>query len=519
MTGTVKVGVSAVEPSTAVLEVRGLTKRYPGVVALDEVAMTVRNHEVVGLVGQNGSGKSTLLKVLAGLVKPTTGTVFLRGREVQLRNAAEARSAGIGMVFQEQSLIPNLTVAENIFLGVEGRSMPRGWLRWGDLNRRAQQQLDKIGLQVRPTDTAEDLSMGQRQMVELAKALVTEEITNEEPVLLFDEATSVLSRDEVAVLLEQINRLRSHAAIVFVSHRLDEVLAVADRAYVLKDGRRVAERTKGSWDVEEFFQLMVGREAGHDYYQLASQSSFGGAAIRFEWSDLTRVGTYRGVSGAVHAGEVLGICGVESSGRASLMRTLFGAEAPDQGTMRLGGREVRFSSPKAAVEAGVGYIPADRTLEAVFPDLSVEGNITIGRLSQWAVGPVRRAGREAAEARTWVKRLAIKTPTPETPLSSLSGGNQQKVVFARLMLPPSPSVLLLDHPTRGLDVGAKEEVYRIIRDFAASGTAIVLISDSLEETIALSHNLVVMRDGEVTASFPAPANAKPEPLTVLEHML
>lgn len=505
--------------SVPVLELRGVTKRFPGVVALDDVDLVVRPHEVVGLIGENGAGKSTLLKILSGVYTPDSGEVLVRGRPERFRGPRDAARAGIGIVHQEQSLVGSVTVAENILLGAEGSSVRGGVYRWSDLRRRAQAQLDKIGCPIPPGTVVDTLTFAQRQMVEVAKALSVEEQVRSEPVIVLDEPTSVLEGEDLEALFAQVDRLREMASVVFVSHRLDEVLRVSDRVYVLKDGRCVAERDPRVLDEQELYRLMVGRENVGQYYREDEQASVDDAPEVVSVRSLTRRGAFADVTFAVRAGEVVGIAGVIGSGREDLCRTLFGAEPVDSGELRMEGRPVRFGSPADAVRAGIGYIPAERRFEGVAMGMSVGENVVLADRSVVSRGPLldpRAARRLVGD---WVERLRIRTPSTSTDVAKLSGGNQQKVALAKWLVSPRLRVLVLDHPTRGLDVGAKEDVYRFVRQMCAQGLAIVLLADTLEETIALSHRVLVMRDGRVDAQFDAPPGAKPSQVDLVERMV
>jgi ribose transport system ATP-binding protein len=499
---------------------QALTKSFPGVKALSAVDLTVSVGEIVGLVGQNGSGKSTLLKIIAGLHRPDSGTLTVRGRAVSFSGPAAARREGIGMVFQEQSLIGNLSVAENILLGLEGETAAHGRVHWSRLYSRAQEYLDRLDSTIDVRAQADQLSQGERQVVELAKSLATEGAISGSPLILLDEATSVLSRSEIESLFTQLERLKEHAGIVFVSHRLDEVLRLADRVYVLKDGECVAQRERGGWTEDEFFGLMVGSGLNADYFRIGRQidGKVDGPAV-LELEGLGGDG-FSDVSLSAARGEVLGICGVEGSGRAELLKALCGAGLAKRGTMRLNGRPVTFHSPSQAVEQGIGYVPAERTRDAALLDMSVGDNITISRLRHLSAGPLinrrtlRRVGLE------WIEKLGIRTTSPDVRMRNLSGGNQQKAVFARWLVAGDLKLLLLDHPTRGLDVGAKRNVYDLIRDISdGQGVTVLLVSDSLEETIGLAHRVMAMRDGQVTATFEAPASDKPNPSLILEAMV
>ncbi|HTF53790.1 MAG TPA: sugar ABC transporter ATP-binding protein [Pseudonocardia sp.] len=502
-----------------VLELRGVTKRFPGVVALDDVSIRVAPHEVVGLIGENGAGKSTVLKILSGVYQPDEGVLLMHGEPVRFRGPRDAARAGIGIVHQEQSLVGSVSVAENLLLGVEGRSVRGGFYRWSELNARAERQLAKIGSKISPTARVNSLTFAQRQMIEVVKAISVEDHAHAEPVVVFDEPTSVLAGEDLETLFAQIERLRSRASVIFVSHRLDEVLRVSDRVYVLKDGRCVAEREPGSVDTQELYRLMVGRASTGQYYREEEQGGVDDAEEVLGADGLTLRGRFSDVSLSVRRGEVLGIAGVVGSGREDLCRAIFGAEPVDGGELRVGGKRVRFRVPADAVRAGVGYIPAERRFEGVAMGMSVAENILLADSSAASVGPFAVPRRRAALVKEWIDRLRIRTPDSGTDVASLSGGNQQKVVLAKWMSSPRLRVLVLDHPTRGLDVGAKEDVYRFVREMCAQGLAIVLLSDTLEETIALSHRVLVMRDGQVAARFDAAPGAKPTQVDLVEQMV
>jgi ribose transport system ATP-binding protein len=505
--------------TTAVLSTSNLAKRYPGVVALDDVSVEIRPHEVVGLVGENGAGKSTLLKVLAGVIPPDGGHILLRGREIRFHGVAEARRAGIGMVFQEQSLLPTISVGENILLGAEGPARWHGVYRWGRLDTLAREQLAKVDSTIDPRTRTDSLGFAERQMVELAKALAIEETTRSEPIILLDEPTSVLEAAEIATLFRQIERLRATTSIVFVSHRLDEVLRVADRIYVLRGGRVVAEAPRAEVEATDLYRLMVGDEAqdGHFHEELYRPPDMG--RVRAEGQGLAHDSAFRDITFGVHAGEVLGLAGVQGSGREALCRALFGAEPLAGGEFRLDGVALGLRSPVDAVRAGIAYVPAERRSEGVFAGMSVAGNMTIAHTSSVRRGPFLDPARESRLTRSWIERLHIKARSPAASVQTLSGGTQQKVVLARWMIGPAARLMILDHPTRGLDVGAKSEVYAIVRQLAATGMAIVLMADTLEETIALSDRVMVLKDGQSVATFEAPPGDKPSPVAIVERMV
>jgi len=500
-----------------VLRVENLSKGFPGLQALDGVSIEINSHEVVGLIGENGAGKSTLLKVLAGLYPADQGRILLRGRETSFRSVAAAADAGIGLVFQEQSLLPNVSVAENILLGYEGEAVRFGLYDWRSLYRLAAVQLDKLGSKIPPDAATQSLSFADRQIVEFAKVLTIEERTRHEPVILLDEPTSVLESEEVDRIIALIKRLRERASVVFVSHRLDEVLRVSDRVYVMTNGRCVAERDPRHCDVAELQQLMLGRELSIAYDNRSARPSAAPDNVRLRVRDLSQAGRYEGISFDLRGGEVLGLAGVQGSGRDALCRTLFGAESADSGQFLIDGAFVRFENPADAVEAGVGYVPAERRVEGIIGGLSVKENMTLAHLREVMRGPFIDPRREGNLAARWIDRLRIKTPSPKTPTGNLSGGNQQKVVLTKWLIAKDLKILVLDHPMRGLDVGAKAEIFTLIHDLARSGIGILLIADTLEELIALSDTIVVMRDGRISGRFQS--SEPPTQLQILERMV
>ncbi|GAB4086798.1 sugar ABC transporter ATP-binding protein [Myceligenerans cantabricum] len=501
------------------LEVRGLVKHYPGVKALDGVDLVVRQHEVLGLAGENGAGKSTLLKALVGLVKPDAGEIWVRGEKVRLRSVVDAADHGLGMVFQEQSLVPNLTAAENIVLGSEGLGVRRGIYRWSTMRRLAQEQLDKIGSHIDPLARTDTLSFAERQMVEIAKVLRIEERTSHPPVIILDEPTSVLESKEIETLFTQVRRLREFASVVFVSHRLDEVLDVCDRVAVMRGGLSVGEVSAAGAAPAELHRMMIGSTGSDDHYHgAAAEPSGEHREPRLAVRGLSGK-TFSDVDLDVHAGEIVGIVGVHGSGREDVCRALFGAEPTTAGEVVLDGQKLDLSGTRAACAAGVGYVPAERKTEGMVGPMSVADNMTFTKQQSRCTGPLIRPGKQATLVDRWIERLSIRTPHRGTAIQRLSGGNQQKVVLARWLVSGDVRLLLLDHPTRGLDIGARSEVYRLMRELAGSGVATVLLADSLEEAIGMSDRIVVMSDGRATTEVAAPAGDKPTPLDLVKEMV
>ena len=504
-------------PIESALSVVNVDKSFPGVHALKEVSFEVRRGEVIGLVGENGAGKSTLMKILSGVYQPDSGKIEIAGQPTRFENAADANRKGIGMVFQEQSLLTNLTVGENIYLGNEAQFTRYGIVDWKALYAAASRQLAKVQIDVDPRMRADDLDFAARQMVELAKALTLEEHASDHLVILLDEPTSVLERAEIDVLFARVRALKSRASFIFVSHRLDEVLELSDRIYVMKDGAVVADLAAADANITTLHHLMVGRSLQAEYYREPLQKAFR-EEIVLEVDGLSLGNAYKNISFKLHAGEILGIAGVIGSGREELARTLAGFAPHSSGKLRVANREVHLMSPAEAVDIGIGYIPRERRVEGLVLFLPVAANITLADLENLTRHGLIDAREERRLATSWVDRLKIRTPSINTLCLNLSGGNQQKVVLAK-WLNAKARILILDHPTRGLDVGAKEEVYELVRAVTTEGVAVILTSDTLEETIGLSHSLLVMRDGKITYRAEANPGHKPSQIDLIGHMV
>lgn len=504
---------------TGSLVLKGVRKTYGSVVALEGIDLEIPAGQVLGLIGQNGSGKSTLLKILAGLAMPDDGQIILDGEPIVLDSASTAGSFGIGMVHQEQSLIPNLTVAENIFLDKPHPAMKNGLYRWGALNKAAEEQLRKISVELPVKALVEQLRFAERQQVELAKVLAIEELVDRPPVILFDEPTSVLTPEEIKLLFKQINRLRGNATIVFVSHRLEEVLEISDRIVVMTDGRKVAERDSRSVDRNELYELMVGRQRLSNTRSIRRPAASDDKPV-LKIEQLGSAQHFRNVGFELRRGEILGIAGVLGSGAEELCRAVFGAERIDSGRIAIEGRAMTPGSPRNAVREGIGYLPADRRAEGMLPSRSLFENavLTFGLNYGWRSVILRRSSERPA-ALEWMKRLKVKMHTPYAPISSLSGGNQQKTVLAKWLLAKRLKVLFLDHPSRGLDPGARDDLFAVIRQQAEKGLSIVFVGDTISELLELSDRILVMRDGEITAHFDLASGALPKEEEVVAAMV
>ena len=502
---------------SVLLELKNVTKEFPGVRALDSVDLRVEPNEVVGLIGENGAGKSTLVKILAGIHNIDQGEMFYEEKPARFRSPRDAFNHGLAMVFQEQSIIQTLTVAENIFLGREHE-----FLRFGVIDKRAmkaaaRKELAKVHLDCDPAIKCSKLDFAARQMVEIAKALSLDGRIDGHIVILLDEPTSVLEQREIDLLFEIIGELKAKASIIFISHRLDEVLSVSDRIYVLRDGEVVHETPAAEATITGLHEHMVGRQLDHQYYRENKQRPEVGAPL-LSVRDLAIDGEFRNLSFDLAEGEILGVAGVVGSGREALARCLGGLLPPGSGEVLVEGSPVRLNRPYQAVTAGFGFVPSERKSEGIVTGLSVAENMTLAAGERFSRLGFIRFAEELAECRRWIDRLRIRTPSTRTPMQSLSGGNQQKVVLSKWQIFGS-KVAVLDHPTRGFDVGAKEDVYELIREMAEQGVAIILLGDTLEEVIGLSNRILVLRDGEVSASFDAPVGAKPDQIDLISHMV
>ncbi len=491
-------------------------KTFPGVRALKAVDFTIGRGEIVGLVGENGAGKSTLMKVIYGAYQADGGTITKDGKAVRFQNPRQAMDHGIGMVFQEQSLITNLTVMENIFLGFEKQFVRFGVMNWKAMAAAARAQLAKVKLSIDPATVTAKLSFAQRQLVELAKVLTLEERVEGDLVILLDEPTSVLAREEVELLFGIVRELTTRASFIFVSHRMDEVLELSDRVYVMKDGEVVDVVTRETARIEAIQHKMVGRDVDKEYYREQKQKPHGDEVlVRFDGVSVAN--RFEDISFDLRRGEVLCLVGTEGSGREAILRTVFGLEKPTGGTVTIKDRPATRFSAQDSVAAGVGYVPRERKVEGIVAGMNVYENMTLSQMKNYSGGGVLRIAEEKALAEDWVKKLKIKTPNIYKDCGGLSGGNQQKVVLAKWRSAGS-DIILLDHPTRGLDIGAKEDVYDMVRDMSAAGAGIILVADTLEEAIGLSHTLLVLKDGVQQQVFHGRPGDKPSLYDLVHHM-
>jgi inositol transport system ATP-binding protein len=486
--------------SEPLLRMEHITKRFPGVLALDDVSFEVAPGEAHGLLGENGAGKSTLLKILSGAYAPDAGAIEFDGRPIALETPLAAQQSGIVTIYQEFNLIPTMTVAENMFLCREpGRGQ---FISWKRMVRATAEQLAHLGLSIDPLAPVSDLSVGEQQMVEIARAL-----SMRSRLIVMDEPTAALSEQEVERLFRIIADLKARKiSIIFVTHRLNEVMRICDRVTVLRDGRRVGSGSVGPLGIDDFVKLMVGRSQHQLFTRLGDERSPGRVVLRVEGLSRSRdpvnphATVLSDISFDVRAGEILGIAGLMGAGRTEVARSIFGADPRDSGTISVDGSPVVIRSPIDAIRRGIGLVPEDRKQQALFLELAVRHNLAISSLKQlsWAKWFVSdRAEDELVER--YRKVLDIRMASADTKIADLSGGNQQKVVLAR-WLALQPKVLIVDEPTRGIDVAAKAEVHQQLDALARSGIAIIAISSELPEILAISDRIITIREGRITGN-------------------
>lgn len=502
------------------LSVEHVSVQYPGTLALNNLDMEVFAGEVLGLIGENGAGKSTLMKVITGVEKASSGSMLLHGTDYSPRNAIDANKLGVGLVFQEQSLIQNLTVAQNMFIGKEDPYVKHGLIDMKLMNADTKDLLDEMEIRsIRPTARVSRLDFASRQLVEIAKVIhCVRDVEEKGAVILLDEPTSVLSEQEVQQLFRQIRRLCQRGnAVIFVSHKLDEVMEISDRICVLKDGSKVVEMVNHDVDEGILYEKMVGKTASGEYYQVANQRSPDQEVV-LELDSLCQRGYFGDVNIKLHKGEIIAICGVIGSGKENLCAVICGDEAPTSGEIKVRGTVRRFTSPFAALCNGILSVPRERRVEGVISDFSVYENICMSNYNKVKSHGMISDKLAREQAKRYAGELEIKLPGVSQKVINLSGGNAQKVVFARV-LASDADILVLDHPTRGVDVGAKAEIYGMIRDIANQGKSLILLGDTLDETIGLSNRVFVMKDGVITKEFDARPDAKPEQLDIVKYMM
>jgi rhamnose transport system ATP-binding protein len=468
-----------------------VTKSFGAVRALSDGSLKLYAGEAHGLVGENGAGKSTLVKILAGVHRPDSGLFTLDGKELSLHGPAAAAAAGIAVIYQEPTLFPDLSVAENIFIG---RQPVRSWKRinWAGMNEAVKGVLDRLGVRMNVTTLARGLSVADQQIVEIAKAL-----SFNARVIVMDEPTAALSNAEVDRLFEVISALRAQgAAVLFISHRLADVFSTCQRVTVMRDGRFVMSDAIGNLTVDAIIRAMIGRDLSSLFPKTVDDP--GAEVLRVE--HLTREGVFTDVSFNVRAGEIVALAGLMGAGRSEVARAIFGIDGRDAGRVVLNGKTIPAGSPTVSMAAGMGFVPEDRRQQGLVMDLAIDHNVALASLGRLTQGTIIRRSAETALAADWATRLRLKYGRLKDPANTLSGGNQQKVVLAK-WLARQPSLLIIDEPTRGIDVGTKAEVHRLLDEIAHQGVAVLMISSELPEVLGMADRVLVLREGRIAAEF------------------
>jgi ribose transport system ATP-binding protein len=506
---------------TSLLEARDVAKSFGNTHALHGVSLHVDYGEVIGLIGENGAGKSTLLHTISGNLRPDAGDVLVRGRRISFSSPRDANLNGVFHIYQELALVGCLPVFENLFLSHEDMFSRRGVLQRSKMRQRARETLAEFGHDwIDPSTNVDAYDFSTRQVIEIVKAFALSKLLEiESPIVLLDEPTARLNREEVDFFTELLGEMRQRAAIVFVSHRLSEVLELSDRVYVLRDGTVTAHVTPSEASEGELHQLMVGRARSEHFYHEHLQLQPESRPV-LHVRGLSRPQSFHDVDLVVNAGEIVGVAGLVGSGKSDLAAAVFGGLPHTTGEISVDGVPIKRNTIEAMARAGVGYVPPDRHAQGVMLGLPISWNMSLAELAH---GERRRMlldiGEEEDNARTQVAVLGIKTSGTRALARTLSGGNQQKVLLARWLSRGVLKLLLLDNPTHGVDAGAKEDIYRVLRLVAEKGVGILLVSDDLSELIGLSNRIVTMKDGAVVGEIEAPPNAKPAEVELVAQML
>lgn len=506
--------------NTVHLTVKGTNKIFPGVQALKNVSMEVKKNEVLGLAGENGAGKSTLLKIIAGVYMPDSGEMVLNNQPFIPANYRDATAHGISMVFQEQNLVENISGYENVFLSHENHFTSFGILNKKEMIERTESYFDRFGLDINPLKPLSIYSFSERQMLEIVRAFIISEIYEVvTPLILLDEPTAALSEQDRELLFNKIREYKDRATFVIISHRLSEIMNMSDRIIVLKDGENVGEVFPSESSERNLHTLMVGRELSEDTYKLREQLDKVGDDEIVRVENLTSKGKFEDVNFALKRGEILGIGGLVAGGKKTLGKTVFGIESFDEGKIFLDGVLIKNVSIKNMMKHKVGYVPAERKGLGIIEYLSVGWNISLPSIMDFKKYnlPIIDSKRENEIIDEYISKFRIKAKKSDL-CYSLSGGNQQKVVLAK-WIAKNLDVLILDNPTRGIDVGAKEEIYSLIRELTASGLSIILITDDLLELIGISNRIIIMKDGKVQGETFAGKDSKPSEEELVKYMV
>lgn len=500
-----------------VLELENVTKTFPGVRALDQISFSLKKHDVLGIVGENGAGKSTLFKIISGVLAQDVGSVKLNGKKYHSHNYNEATKFGIFQIFQNSALIQTMPVYENILIGYEKMFSYFGIQNKREMILLVQKKLNEYDLKVDPKSMILELDISTQKMIEIIRALtIFDFVRADNLILLFDEPTSFLKKDDVDRLFDIIEKIKKRASIMFISHRLKEIITLCETYLVLKDGKLIDQGLVENITESKLQESMVGRKQSKDYYKIKQQKESTDSEL-LSVENISSHNSFSEISFKLNRGEILGLGGLLGSGKEELGKALFGAKNIDSGTVHLKGKRIKNFKTHWLTKGKIGFVSGDRYNEGIFPYLSVRYNLTsasILDLSKFFIVDIKK---EQALSDEFIKSFNIKTTSQEALISNLSGGNQQKIILARWVMAKS-EILILVNPTQGVDVGAKEEIYQFIRELAKLGNAIILISDDLPELIYLSNRILLMKEGKLAKELVSPATKKPEEVEVIKYI-
>lgn len=511
-----KIGSNSIHPF---LNMVNISKSFLDVKALQEVNLSINENEIVGLVGENGAGKSTLVKILAGVYKADRGKISIDDKDIYINNPQDAKKHGIGIVFQEQSILKNMTVCENLFLGQEKFFLNLGVLSQERMLKEASEILAELDIDIMPTRNANTLNFIQREMIEIARNVWLARKSNARvPIILLDEPTTALEQNDIKFLFQKLNEIKKHTAIIFISHRLEEIVTLCDRVYILKDGKNVGCFNKDDISENLLRSKMVGKELVGEFYQSSMQRKAGEKVV-LELKGCSKKHAFYDVSFQLKEGEILSICGTVGSGKEALCKAIFGITKFDSGDVYIDGVNVKgyINSPMDAFNKGIGYIPEDRRNEGLILNLPIFENITLTVLKKLKSHGLVSRKKQFEVTEKIVKKIDIRSASITALCKNLSGGNQQKAVLGKWLLSGN-KILVMSHPTRGVDVGAKQQIYTLMREMVNDGMSLITMGDSFEEDIGLANRIIIMKDGKIITIIDA-NESKPTPVDLIEYIV
>ena len=511
-----KIGSNSIHPF---LNMVNISKSFLDVKALQEVNLSINENEIVGLVGENGAGKSTLVKILAGVYKADRGKISIDDKDIYINNPQDAKKHGIGIVFQEQSILKNMTVCENLFLGQEKFFLNLGVLSQERMLKEASEILAELDIDIMPTRNANTLNFIQREMIEIARNVWLARKSNARvPIILLDEPTTALEQNDIKFLFQKLNEIKKHTAIIFISHRLEEIVTLCDRVYILKDGKNVGCFNKDDISENLLRSKMVGKELVGEFYQSSMQRKAGEKVV-LELKGCSKKHAFHDVSFQLKEGEILSICGTVGSGKEALCKAIFGITKFDSGDVYIDGVNVKgyINSPMDAFNKGIGYIPEDRRNEGLILNLPIFENITLTVLKKLESHGMVSRKKQFEVTEKIVKKIDIRSASITALCKNLSGGNQQKAVLGKWLLSGN-KILVMSHPTRGVDVGAKQQIYTLMREMVNDGMSLITMGDSFEEDIGLANRIIIMKDGKIITIIDA-NESKPTPVDLIKYIV